>query len=154
MSLILEILEDLWRTERSYKGARVNLFGVPRIGGHSYGSVKNTFWNMRQKGLVDKCDKGWQVTRAGKEYMRAKANALALINFKFKFSKDAPRNLIVMYDIPENQKAEREWFRWHLKKFNYQMIQRSVWVGPSPLPKQFLEYLEKIKHLEEYSLEY
>jgi hypothetical protein len=25
------------------------------------------------------------------------------------------------------------------------MIQKSVWVGPSPLPKEFLEYIEKIK---------
>mgnify|MGYP001586300395 CR=1 FL=1 len=26
------------------------------------------------------------------------------------------------------------------------MIQRSVWVGPSPLPKEFLEYLKSIKN--------
>ncbi len=25
------------------------------------------------------------------------------------------------------------------------MIQRSVWVGPSPLPKDFLDYLKEIK---------
>ena len=24
------------------------------------------------------------------------------------------------------------------------MIQRSVWVGPSPLPKEFMEYLKSI----------
>ncbi len=50
-----------------------------------------------------------------------------------------------MYDIPEDKKAEREWFRFHLKKFGYEMIQRSVWVGPSPLPKDFLDYLGEIK---------
>lgn len=54
-----------------------------------------------------------------------------------------------MFDIPEPKKAEREWFRFHLKKFNYEMIQRSVWVGPSPLPKEFLDYLKEIK-LTEY----
>ncbi|OGI94256.1 hypothetical protein A3A03_03235 [Candidatus Nomurabacteria bacterium RIFCSPLOWO2_01_FULL_40_18] len=50
-----------------------------------------------------------------------------------------------MFDIPETKKAEREWLRWHLKKFNYSMIQKSVWVGPSPLPKEFLDYIQFIK---------
>ena len=50
-----------------------------------------------------------------------------------------------MFDIPEVQKAEREWLRWHLKKFHYFMIQKSVWVGPSPLPKKFLDYIKSIK---------
>ena len=49
-----------------------------------------------------------------------------------------------MYDIPENKKAEREWLRWHLKKFSYVMIHKSVWVGPSPLPREFLGYLKKV----------
>ena len=49
-----------------------------------------------------------------------------------------------MFDVPEPKKAEREWLRWHLKKFNYVMIQKSVWVGPSPLPKDFLDYIKKI----------
>ena len=31
------------------------------------------------------------------------------------------------------------------KEFNYSMIQKSVWVGPSLLPKEFLDYIEKIK---------
>ena len=45
----------------------------------------------------------------------------------------------------ESKKKEREWFRFHLKKFHFIMIQKSVWVGPSPLPQDFLEYLEEIK---------
>jgi DNA-binding transcriptional regulator PaaX len=50
-----------------------------------------------------------------------------------------------MFDVPTERKPEREWLRWHLKKFDYVMIQKSVWVGPSPLPKDFKEYLEEIK---------
>ena len=50
-----------------------------------------------------------------------------------------------MFDVPVEKKAERDWFRWHLKKFGYIMVQHSVWVGPSPLPKEFKEYLEEIK---------
>ena len=57
------------------------------------------------------------------------------ITFSNHFKNDSPKNLIVMYDIPHNMKVERDWFRRHLIKFGYIMIQKSVWVGPSPLPK-------------------
>ena len=49
-----------------------------------------------------------------------------------------------MYDVTEQKKKERDWFRRQLKNFDYTMIQRSVWVGPSPLPKEFLEYVRRI----------
>ena len=50
-----------------------------------------------------------------------------------------------MYDIPTAFRKERDWFRRHLVKFGYIMIQKSVWVGPAPLPKDFLDYLKEIK---------
>ena len=61
------------------------------------------------------------------------------------FEKDSPKNLLLIFDIPEARKAEREWLRFHLKKFGYVMLQQSAWVGPSPLPQEFLDYLENIK---------
>ena len=121
----------------------VNLLGLPVLKNYPSSSLRTTIWRLHEQCLIEKDLRGWYLTPAGKRYMRKKADSL--LEFEFKFSKDAPRNLIVMYDIPENQKAEREWFRWHLKKFNYQMIQRSVWVGPSPLPLEFMEYLKKVK---------
>lgn len=66
------------------------------------------------------------------------------IAFNSPFSKKDPKNLIVIYDIPENMKKERNWFRRQLINFGYEMIQRSVWVGPSPLPKEFKTYLKLI----------
>ena len=64
--------------------------------------------------------------------------------FNFKLDKTLPKNLIVMYDIPYEKRKERDWFRRHLKKMNFIMIQKSVWVGPSPLPKDFLDYVKSI----------
>lgn len=66
-------------------------------------------------------------------------------SFVSTFKKDAPKNLIVIYDIPEKFKKERDWFRRQLIKFGFIMIQKSVWVGPSPLPKNFLDYLKEIE---------
>jgi hypothetical protein len=64
--------------------------------------------------------------------------------FIFNFKNTAPKDLIVMYDIPKEMKKEREWFLRHLKRFDYSLIQRGVWVGPSPLPKDFLNYVKSI----------
>ena len=50
-----------------------------------------------------------------------------------------------MYDIPSGKKKKRDWFRRQLIKFEYIMIQKSVWAGPSPLPKDFWDYLKEIK---------
>ncbi len=97
---------------------------------------------MRKIGLVEDLNDELIVTSKGQEYIKKKMDSFE--QFYYNFHKDAPKNLIVMFDIPETKKAEREWLRWHLKKFNYSMIQKSVWVGPSPLPKEFLDYVKKI----------
>src|SRR5258708_6295452 len=65
-------------------------------------------------------------------------------SFVSNFKKDAPKNLLLMYDIPHTKKKERDWFRRQLKNFDFIMIQKSVWVGPSPLPENFLAYLKRI----------
>jgi len=92
----------------------VNLFGLPDFGDS----------NSKNKNHVSK-----------RQY---------LPSFISDFKHDAPKNLLLIYDIPEERKKERDWFRRQLKNFDFAMIQRSVWVGPSPLPANFLAYLKRI----------
>lgn len=99
-----------------YKGMKVNKFGIPIF--------------LDKKSNIKKKDR--------------KRNFYH-ISFSSPFREDSSKNLIVMYDIPDNLKKERDWLRRHLIKFDYIMIQRSVWVGPSPLPKEFIKYLKEIK---------
>ncbi|MBU0999382.1 hypothetical protein KKG24_03745 [Patescibacteria group bacterium] len=143
MSLVYEILKELSNTSLNYKGCRVNLFGIPKFKKYSSNSLSGTLSYIYKNGLIEKNDEGLMLTPKGQKYIKKKIDSLQ--QFYFNFDKNAPRNLIVMFDIPETKKAEREWLRWHLKKFNYLMIQKSVWVGPSPLPKEFLDYIESIK---------
>jgi DNA-binding transcriptional regulator PaaX len=142
MSIILDILEELSRSTLNYKGVRVNLLGLPKFSSYKYGSLKSGISQLKKKQYITKADSGWSLTLKGKEYLRKKYDSL--LQFNSPFSKNDPKNLLVMFDIPQTKKAEREWFRWHLKKFNYVMIQKSVWRGPSPLPKEFLDYVKKI----------
>ena len=100
-----------------YKGVTVNAFGLPI--------------------LFSDEDKIKESKKTTKTYSLYK-------HFDFNFAITAPRNQIVMYDIPFNKRSERDWFRSQLKRFNYVMIQKSVWVGPSPLPQDFLDYVKSI----------
>lgn len=105
-------------TSRYYKGMRVNAFGLPIFGDSKKEQNKKSHKRVR---------------------------SLYHISFISSFGKNAPKNLLLIYDISEERKKERDWFRRQLVKFEYIMIQKSVWVGPSPLPKDFLDYLKEIK---------
>jgi len=143
-SIIEGFLYELLRPQFKYKGMSVNLFGLP-VSGKSYSkrSFSNAISKMKNRELVEYEGDFFKITPRGREYIKRRQDRLNI--FAGSFKKESPKNLIVMFDIPEDKKAEREWFRFHLKKFNYGMIQKSVWVGPSPLPKDFLDYLEEIK---------
>ncbi len=143
MSSIEGILETLLSTTLYYKGLRVDLLGIPKFKDKKYPSMRATVSYLEKRRLLEKCDGALRITKAGRNYLKRKQDSLQ--EFSNSFAKEEPKNLLIMYDIPESRKAEREWFRWHLKKFNYTMIQKSVWIGPSPLPKDFVDYLEKIK---------
>ena len=146
MSIVMEILEDLWNTHLYYKGVKVNLLGVPILWDNNKNYSKNSFditlARLIKKGFVEMKSSKWFITKAGKEYFENKRR----LNSKFSspFTLNAPKNLLFMFDVPEPRKTEREWLRWHLKEFQYFMIQKSVWVGPSPLPKKFKDHAKEI----------
>jgi len=143
MSLVNEILEELWNTELNYKGVKVNFLGIPRFKSYKKDVIYNTVSRLKKKGLIEKELAGIVLSKYGKEYVKRKFDSLKQFERPENLSKD--RNLLLMFDIPTSKKAHREWLRWHLKKFNYIMVQKSAWVGPYPLPKEFNEYLKNIK---------
>ena len=146
MSLVMEILEGLWNTHVYSHGMRVNLLGIPRpwkhSRQHSKKSIHNTIYRLHKKGLIDIKSGRWIINKAGKEYFENK-NRLS-IKFSSPFKLNSPKNLLLMFDIPEPKRSERNWLRSHLQIFQYIMVQKSVWVGPSPLPSKFIAHTKKI----------
>lgn len=143
MSMVREILEELWNTELNHKVVRVNIFGIPRFKKYSQRSIQVTIARFKKKGIIEKELSGIVLSRYGKEYVKRKFDSLK--QFEKPDGQSKERKLLVMFDVPTEKKGEREWLRWHLKKFDYIMIQQSVWVGPAPLPKEFSDYLKNIK---------
>ncbi|HEY5588815.1 MAG TPA: hypothetical protein VIK86_07660 [Candidatus Paceibacterota bacterium] len=143
MSIVGEILEELWNTEINYKGLRVNIFGIPKFKKYSKKSIQCTINRLSKNNVIEKESAGIVLSKYGKEYVKKKFDSLKQFDRPENIS--SKRDLLIMFDIPTSKKAHREWLRWHLKKFNYIMVQKSAWVGPYPLPKEFNEYLKSIK---------
>ena len=141
--MVNKILEELWNSELNYKGVRVNIFGIPRFKKYKEGSMRNTINRLQKNGVIEKELTGIILSKYGKEYVKKKFYSLKQFDRPENISNK--RDLLIMFDIPTSKKAHREWLRWHLKKFNYIMVQKSTWVGPSPLPKEFNEYLKSIR---------
>ena len=143
MNLSEKILELLLEPRLRYKGVSVSLFGLPAFGPYKKQSVRNAVYKLRKKKYILQGEDRAMISLAGRKYIERKLHSMK--SFSSCFPKDAPKNLIVMYDIPQDKKAEREWLRFHLRKFGYEMIHKSVWVGPSPLPEEFISYIKRIR---------
>src|SRR3989344_74983 len=116
MSLVGKILTELWNTDLNYKGVRVNIFGVPYFMRKNYNSLKSTTYRMKERGLIDKDINGWFITKEGKNYYNKKICS-KFLNFESPFIKNAPKNLLFMFDVPSDKNSERNWLRRQLRSF-------------------------------------
>jgi DNA-binding transcriptional regulator PaaX len=140
---ILEYLSEVKKTLR-YKGMKVGFLGLPDFKYYKYQTLANRCHLLKKKGFIKENKTGeYYITNKGRIYLKKQKSFLK--NFEKQNNENLPKDLLIVYDIEEKRKKEREWFRYHLRKFNFIMIQRSVWIGPSPLPKDFIDYLKKIK---------
>ncbi|MES2224061.1 MAG: CRISPR-associated endonuclease Cas2 [Patescibacteria group bacterium] len=141
MSLILDILNEMWDATLNYKGVTVNFFGVPYFKTKKQSSLRVTLSRLEKKKLIQKNNNGWEILEAGKKYLNEHNN---LIKLQSPFDKSSPKNLILMFDIPEDMRQMRDWLRDQLKIYGYKMVQQSVWVGPSPLPQEFKKIINDL----------
>jgi DNA-binding transcriptional regulator PaaX len=142
MSIISDILQNLWDQELNYKGIRVNMFGVPTYLYKNDNSFHSSMSRMKNKGYIRGCNSKWQITKEGKEYLNKRNEVLK--DFVSPFRKGDKKDLLIIFDIPESLKSHRDWLRGQLKKFGYEMVQKSAWAGPSPIPIDFKKYLKSI----------
>lgn len=51
--------------------------------------------------------------------------------------------VIVVFDIPEKERAKRDWLRAVLKHLGFKLLQKSVLIGKRKIPKELLEDLKR-----------
>jgi DNA-binding PadR family transcriptional regulator len=57
--------------------------------------------------------------------------------------------LIVSFDIPEGERKKRAWIRRALENLGLKKVHKSVWIGKSALPQEFIHDLREM-HLVQY----
>ncbi len=100
---------------------------------------------LRKEGFVEKQKnkKGrnsfWKITLKGKkklEWLKKKQNKI-LPKTKYETQKDNELKIII-FDIPEKERYKRTWLRQNLLALDFSPLQKSVWIGNSQLPEEFL----------------
>jgi CRISPR-associated endonuclease Cas2 len=142
LTLAKKILKELYEAEIRYKGGTsASLSDISKLFGANKNSYKSSVTRLHKNGFIKKEGGGWLVTNEGKQFL----SQSSLKSFESPFTKSAKKDLLLMFDIPEEYRQYRNWLREQLKEFGYVMVQRSVWAGPSPLPLEFKAYIKKLK---------
>jgi len=116
---------------------------------------RQRFYNLlnylQKQGLVakhkekEKRSSFWVITRKGKEKLEEleerRNNTLPKIKYEIKKDDELK---IITFDIPEKERRKRDWLRQNLLALNFSPLQKSVWVGYSKLPEEFLTELKEL----------
>lgn len=106
----------------------------------SNSSLSVTLLRLRKNDFVLKDSEGWRITDKGIGEVRRVSN----LYITSPFNPKSLKNTIVAFDIPEGDRKIRNWTRNQLKIFSYNMLQQSLWFGPGPLPKEFIDRLKTL----------
>lgn len=113
-------------------------------------SVRTTLYRLQKRGMVEKNGEAWQVTFAGRSFLsgRLKEDRLPIHATRVKSDAKSNKQMIVMFDIPESHKRVRNWLRIELSLLGFEILQKSVWLGPAPIPREFVKKLNDMDILE------
>lgn len=103
-------------------------------------TLRSILTRLKKQGLIENKNKIWQITQKGKIHLKNKLIS-KIPHFGHLKNKKTERNMIVIFDIPETRRKQRNWLRGDLMALGFILLQESVWFGPAPLPKEFIQYL-------------
>ena len=107
-----------------------------------YDTMKVVLSRLEKSGLVEKTGTGlWQIVERAKVLVLA-AQAREENTDR---GKNTARDTIIIFDIPEKDRKKRAYLRFELIALGFGLLQKSVWIGPGPLPKEFIEYMRKLR---------
>jgi len=148
MSLVDDLCVVLSSYHGGYRLMRRRMHGDTRsaplgkLHDASYGTLAVTLSRLKKRGLV-RNDKGaWYLTKLGVTRLRERLRVPP--RFHGAASSKQQKNMIVMFDIPERKRRARAWLRFALMDLGFTLLQKSVWFGPAPLPKEFVVSLRDV----------
>ena len=104
------------------------------------GSFRSLLSQLKKRGYIVNDNGLWKITKLG----QIKKNRSARVpHGKYNVNHKSKRKIIIAFDIPEVKKNSRYWLRIELLNLSFEMMQKSVWIGPAPLPTEFIDSLKK-----------
>ena len=109
-------------------------------------TLRVTLSRLKKRGLVKIDNKIWGITQKGRSYLKNKISKATIPHFTYSTSlKRKEKNIIIAFDIPETYRKKRDWLRIEIISLGFIPLQKSVWFGPAPLPKEFIKFLDELK---------
>ena len=124
-----------------------SLFGVDYRGRKiKKETIKINLYRLKKQGLItqDPKEKYYLLTDEGEEFVSYIKNRFSILKQPWD-----GKLRIVTFDIPEKKKYWRKWLREELNLMQYQILQKSVYIGKHPLPESFYKTITK-NYLTEY----
>ena len=152
MSLPINILEILMYYNGGYRVVRERMKERCAV---SDDALRVTLSRMKKAGLIANESHIWNMTSKGRLYLSTMQRKQKLTPepkpklplHTARQNKSKPKTMIVVFDIPETQKRSRRWLRVELSNLGFTMLQKSVWFGPAPLPRECIQSLHHMKML-------
>lgn len=99
---------------------------------------RQNIYRLKKNGFLEQKEDTFCLSEKGIEHYSNKYRRI-----KEGIKKD--NKIIFIFDIPEEKKKTREWIRNQIKFWDFKMIQKSVWVGYGPFPKDFSNRLKLLE---------
>jgi DNA-binding transcriptional regulator PaaX len=119
-------------------------------GKYSNRQINRSLRSLKKQGLISMTNHGDKIlikmTKNGKE---------KLLKFKIEGIKLKPQKRwdktwrLVIFDIPESHKLNRQLFRRKIKEMGFERLQRSVWICPYPCEDE-IDFLKEIYEIRPY----
>lgn len=109
--------------------------------------IQQLLYYLKNDGLIKNESALLSLTERGLEKLKKFRKSLFL-NTKTNYSDQKIKDdfhKIIIFDIPERVKEKREWLRTALKSLDFEMVQKSVWLGNNKLPLEFIKQLRDLQ---------
>jgi hypothetical protein len=103
-------------------------------------TIRQSIGRLQKLGFVEKIGGKYTLSEKGKklaDYILARKKNLE--------SKWDGKYRVVIFDIPEKQSHVRDWLRRELYMLDYKKLQKSVFIGKQPLPKDLIQDIKRQK---------
>ena len=97
-------------------------------------SARTILWRLQKKGLVEKKENRYRLTFLGLNFVKKSQEKNLEKPWDDKWR-------IIMFDIPEKRRKDRNWLRAQLINLEYKLLQESVFIGKQPLEENLFKEL-------------